>query len=44
MLKYEKNIDETIEYASACIELSILAASEAKLAALEAVAAEQEYE
>ena len=32
------------EYASACAELSILAAEEAKLAALEAVAAEKEYD
>ena len=40
----EKYIDEVTEYASACVELSILAAEEAKLAALEAVATEQEYE
>ena len=31
------------EYASACIELSILAAEEAKLAKLEAIKAEEEY-
>ena len=40
---FEKYIDDTIEYAAACIELSILAAEEAKLATPEAIAAEQEY-
>lgn len=40
----EAYIADVTEYASACVELSILAAEEAKLAALEAVSAEQEYE
>ena len=40
----EKYIDDVTEYASACVELSILASQEAKLAALEVVKAEQEYE
>lgn len=39
----EKYIEDVTEYASACIELSILAAEEAKLATLEAISAEQEY-
>ena len=39
----ENYIEEVIEYASACAELSILAAEEAKLAALEAVSAQKEY-
>ena len=40
----EEYIDETIEYAAACVELSLLAAEEAQLAVLEAVATEEEYE
>ena len=40
----EKYIDDVTEYASACVELSILASQESKLAALEVVKAEQEYE
>ena len=40
----EAYIEEITDYASACAELSMLAAEEAKLAALEAVAAQQEYE
>ena len=40
----EKYIEELTEYASACAELSILAAEEAKLAALKAIEAEQEYD
>ena len=40
----EKYIEESIEYASACAQLSMLAAEEAKLAALEAISAEEEYE
>ena len=42
--KMEAYIDETMDYAAACVELSMLAASEAKLAVLEALAAEQELE
>lgn len=42
--KMAEYIDDTIEYAAACIELSLLAAEEAKLAILEAASAEQEYE
>lgn len=37
-------IDEEIEYADSCIALSLLAAEEAKLAYLEAVEAQKEYE
>ena len=40
----EAYIDDVIEYAAACVELSMLAAEEADLAILEAIAAEQEYE
>lgn len=40
----EAYIEETIEYASACVELSFLAAEEAKLATLEAIAAQDEYD
>ena len=40
----EEYIKDMTEYASACAELSILAAEEAKLAALQAVAAEKEYD
>ena len=40
----ENYIEEVIEYASACAELSILAAEEAKLATLEAVQAQNEYD
>lgn len=40
----EKYIEEVTEYASACAELSLLAAEEAKLAALEAVSAQKEYD
>ena len=40
----EKYIEDTTEYASACIELSLLAAEEAKLAVLEATAAQKEYD
>ena len=40
----EEYIKDVTEYASACAELSILAAEEAKLAALETVAAEKEYD
>lgn len=39
----ESYIKEVTEYASACADLSVLAAEEAKLATLEAIAAEQEY-
>ena len=42
--KMEEYINDVIEYADACVELSILAAEEAKLATLEAIAAEVEYE
>ena len=42
--KMEEYIDEVIMYAESCVELSILAAKEAKLAVLEAVAAQTEYE
>ena len=40
----EEYIKDVTEYASACAELSILTAEEAKLAALETVAAEKEYD
>ena len=40
----ENYIEEVIEYASACAELSILAAEDAKLATLEAVQAQNEYD
>ena len=40
----ENYIEDVTEYASACIELSILAAEEAKHATLEATAAQQEYD
>ena len=40
----EGYIEEVAEYASACAELSILASEEAKLATLEAIAAQKEYE
>lgn len=40
----EKYIEEVTEYASACVELSLLAAEEAKLAALEAASAQKEYD
>lgn len=40
----ESYIEDVTEYASACVELSLLAAEEAKLAALEAVLAQQEYD
>ena len=40
----ESYIEDVTEYATACVELSLLAAEEAKLAALEAVAAQQEYD
>lgn len=40
----EKYIEEVTEYASACTELSLLAAEEAKLATLEAISAQHEYD
>ncbi|MBQ9279859.1 MAG: hypothetical protein IJ215_02265 [Clostridia bacterium] len=40
----EAYIEELTDYAAACIELSILASEEAKLATLEAIAAEKEYD
>ena len=40
----EKNIEELTEYATACIELSKFAAAQARLAALEIISAEKEYE
>lgn len=40
----EAYIEEVTDYAAACTQLSILAAEEAKLAALEAVSAQKEYE
>ena len=40
----EKYIEDTTEYASACIELSLLAAEEAKLAVLEAASAQKDYD
>lgn len=42
--KLDKYIDERIEYAEDCVATAILAAKEAKLAFLEAVDAEMEYE
>ena len=40
----EAYINDVTEYASACVELSLLAAQEAKLATIEAVSAQKEYE
>ena len=40
----ENYIEEVAEYASACAELSLLTAEEAKLAFLEAVEAQREYD
>lgn len=40
----ENYIEDITEYASACVELSLLAAEEARLAVLEAMEAEKEYE
>ena len=40
----ENYIEDVTEYASACIELSILAAEEAKHATLEAIEVQQEYD
>ena len=40
----EAYIDDTVEYAASCVELSLMAAEEAKLAMLEAIAAQQEYD
>ena len=42
--KLEKYIEDMIEYAEACVILSELAAEEAKLARLEAIEAQTEYE
>ena len=42
--KMEEYIEDMVEYAEACLELSILAAEEAKLATLEAIDAQAEYE
>lgn len=42
--KMEEYINDVVEYAQACVELSILAAEEAKLATLEAIAAQAKYE
>lgn len=42
--KFAKYIEDTAEYAAACVELSILAAEEAKLATLETIAAQKEFE
>ena len=42
--KMEEYIEETIDYAAACIELSRIAEQEAKLALLEATKAQVEYE
>ena len=39
-----KYIDETVEYAEACVILSQLAAEEAKLAKIEAILAQDEYD
>ena len=41
---FAKYIEETLEYAESCVVLSALAAEEAKLAKLEAVAAQAEYD
>ena len=37
-------IDDTVDYAASCVELSLIAAEEAKLATLEAIAAQKEYD
>ena len=42
--KLEEYIEDTIEYATACIEVSNLAMEEAKLATLEAIVAQKEYD
>lgn len=42
--KLAKYIDDELEYASSCIELSLLAAEESKLAFLEAAEAQKEYD
>ena len=42
--KLAKYIDDEIEYAANCVELSLLAAEEAKLAFLESVEAQKEYD
>lgn len=42
--KLEKYIEDMIEYADACAILSALAAEEATLAGLEAIAAQEEYD
>lgn len=42
--KLSKYIDDELEYAEACVALSLLAAEEARVAFLEAVEAKYEYE
>mgnify|MGYP003571508865 CR=1 FL=1 len=42
--KLEEYIEDMTEYAQACLELSLLAAEEAKLATLEAIASQAEYD
>ena len=37
-------IDDTVDYAASCVELSLAAAEEAQLAMLEAIAAQKEYD
>ena len=41
--KMEEYINDMVEYAEASVELSVLAAEEAKLATLEAIASQMEY-
>lgn len=41
--RFERYIEDTVEYADSCVEIALFAIEEAKLAALEAVAAQIEY-
>ena len=42
--KFEKYIEDIIEYSNVCVNISMLAAEEAKLAKLEAIKAQIEYD
>ena len=42
--KLERYIEDTLDYADSCVELAMVASEEAKLAVLEAVAAQIEYD
>ena len=41
--RLEKYIDDTIDYSASCLNVALVAAEEAKLAALEAIAAQMDY-